>query len=163
MASAISSRRKPNRSRRNETLAPSLVNPHQRSVSSTGAVDRVNPSDVGACFQTVCGGTIKPRTRYGRKSSETHRAIPRLHDGRSNPSDAPLTSRYYAYEVSVRVDCEIYVGRYVTAFNYLPSAFTADRLIPIRLTKHVMYFDLPNDPDLRMGIVRRRPACDAKR
>jgi hypothetical protein len=81
----------------------------------------------------------------------------------SNPSDAPLTSRYYAYEVSIRVDCEIYVGRYVTAFNYLPSAFTADRLIPVRITRHVMYFDLPNDPDLRMGIVRRRPACDAKR
>jgi hypothetical protein len=83
--------------------------------------------------------------------------------GGSNPSDAPLTSRYYTYEVSIRVDCEIYVGRYVTAFNYLPSAFTADRLVPIRLTRHVMYFDFPNDPDLRMGIVRRRRACDAKR
>jgi hypothetical protein len=40
--------------------------------------------------------------------------------GGSNPSDAPLTSRYYAYDVSVRVDCRTYVGRYETPINYLP-------------------------------------------
>lgn len=79
--------------------------------------------------------------------------------GGSNPSDAPLTSRSYTYEVSVRVDCNTYVGRYETPFNYLPSAFTADQSIHLRLTKHVMYFDLPNDPDLRMGIVHRSSEC----
>jgi hypothetical protein len=83
--------------------------------------------------------------------------------GGSNPSDAPLTSRYYAYEVSVRVDCKTYVGRYETPFNYLPAAFTADQPIQVRLTKHVMYFDLPNDPDMRMGIVRRRTECGQNR
>jgi hypothetical protein len=79
--------------------------------------------------------------------------------GGSNPADAPLTTRYYTYEVSIRTDCEIYVGRYQTPLNYLPSAFTAGRPISLRLTKHVMYFDLPNDPDFRMGIVRRRRVC----
>jgi hypothetical protein len=83
--------------------------------------------------------------------------------GGSNPSDAPLTSRYYAYEVSVRVDCKTYIGRYETPFNYLPSAFTPDQPIPVRLTKHVMYFDLPNDPDMRMGIVRRKSECGTTR
>ena len=83
--------------------------------------------------------------------------------GDSNPSDAPLASRYYSYEVSVRVDCRTYVGRYQTPFNYLPSAFTPDRPIQVRVTKHLMYFDLPNDPDMRMGIVRRGSACDQKR
>ena len=88
---------------------------------------------------------------------------PEVTIGGSNPSDAPLTSRYYAYDVSVRVDCKTYVGRYETPFNYLPSAFTPDKPIQVRLTKHVMYFDLPNDPDMRMGIVRRRSECDQKR
>ena len=83
--------------------------------------------------------------------------------GGSNPSDAPLASRSYAYEVSVRVDCKIYVGRYETPFNYLPSAFTPDQPIPVRLTKHVMYFDLPNDPDMKMGIVRRKSECGTTR
>jgi hypothetical protein len=83
--------------------------------------------------------------------------------GGSNPSDAPLTSRYYAYEVSVRVNCETYVGRYETPFNYLPSEFTSSQPIQVRLTKHVLYFDLPNNPDLRMGIVRRKEGCGANR
>ena len=83
--------------------------------------------------------------------------------GGSNPSDAPLTSRYYTYEVSVRVDCETYVGRYQTPFNYLPSVFTLNQPVQVRLTKHVMYFDLPNDPDLRMGIVRRKAECGSDR
>jgi hypothetical protein len=85
----------------------------------------------------------------------------------SNPSDASLTSRYYVYEVSVRVDCKTYVGRYETPFNYLPSAFTRDRPIQLRLTKRVMYFDFPNDPDMRMGIAHRAAAsgdgCTARR
>jgi hypothetical protein len=81
--------------------------------------------------------------------------------GGSNPSDAPLTSRYYAYRVSVRVDCKTYVGWYETVLNYLPSEFTPDEPIQVRLTKHVMYFDLPYDPDLKMGIVRRKRVCSA--
>ncbi|MFZ0285533.1 MAG: hypothetical protein WAL32_09900 [Terriglobales bacterium] len=83
--------------------------------------------------------------------------------GGSNPSDAPLTSRYYAFEVAVRVACNTYVGRYETEFNYLPSAFTPNQPIRVRLTKHVMYFDLPNDPDMRMGIVRHSLDCAQNR
>lgn len=83
--------------------------------------------------------------------------------GGSNPSDATLTSRYYAYEVSVRVDCKTYVGRYETPFRYLPSEFTPSQPIEVRLTKHVMYFDLPNDPDMRMGILHRYSGCGRSR
>jgi len=83
--------------------------------------------------------------------------------GGSNPSDAPLTSRYYAFEVSVRVDCKTYVGRYETPFNYLPSVFTPNQPIQLRLTKHVMYFDLPYYPDMRMGIVHRSSDCGQNR
>jgi hypothetical protein len=79
--------------------------------------------------------------------------------GGSNPADAPLTSRYYAFLIAIRVDCETYIGRYETVLNYLPSAFTAGRSISMRLTKHVMYFDLPDNPELRIGIVRRKAAC----
>jgi hypothetical protein len=61
----------------------------------------------------------------------------------------------------VRVDCKTYVGWYETVLNYLPSEFTPDEPIQVRLTKHVMYFDLPYDPDLKMGIVRRKRVCSA--
>jgi len=83
--------------------------------------------------------------------------------GGSNPSDAPLTSRYYVFDIAVRVDCTTYVGHYQTAFNYLPSIFTRDQKIEMRLTKRVMYFDVPNYPDFRIGITRRKGTCSAKR
>lgn len=70
--------------------------------------------------------------------------------GGSNPSDAPLTSRYFAYEVSVRVDCKTYVGRHETPFNCLPSSFTPHQPIKVHLAKHV--FDLSNHPDMRIGL-----------
>lgn len=68
-------------------------------------------------------------------------------------SDAPLQTQYYAFDVSVRVGCGTYVGRYESYIDYLPSAFSANKEIPVRLTKHVMYFDVPGD--MKMGIVRR--------
>ena len=70
-------------------------------------------------------------------------------------SDAPLQSQYYAFEVSVRVGCGTYVGRYETYIDYLPSAFSPNKEIPVRLTKHVMYFDVPGERDMTMGIVHR--------
>jgi hypothetical protein len=48
-----------------------------------------------------------------------------------------------------------YVGRYETALNYLPSAFSSDQPIPVRLTEHILYFDLPNKPEMKMSIVHR--------
>lgn len=83
--------------------------------------------------------------------------------GGSNPSDAPLTSSYYTFEVSIRSGCTVYVARYLTPFNYLPSAFTDDKSVSVRLTKHVMYFDLPDNPDLRMGIIHRTDVCGTHR
>lgn len=79
--------------------------------------------------------------------------------GGSNPSDAPLPSRYYVYEVSIRVGCETYVGRYATPFHYLPSAFAPAQRLELRLTKHVMYFEIPYSAVVRMGIVRHHREC----
>jgi len=71
-------------------------------------------------------------------------------------TDAPLQTQYYAFDVSMRVGCGTYVGRYESYIDYLPSAFGANKEIPVRLTKHVMYFDVPGEPDMKMGIVRRK-------
>jgi hypothetical protein len=70
-------------------------------------------------------------------------------------SDAPLQTQYYEFDVSVRVGCGTYVGRYETYMDYLPSAFSPNEDIRVRLTKHVMYFDVPRGHDMKMGIVRR--------
>jgi len=70
-------------------------------------------------------------------------------------SDAPLQTQYYAFDVSVKVGCGTYVGRYESYIDYLPSAFSANKEIPVRLTKHVMYFDVPGERDMKMGILHR--------
>lgn len=68
-------------------------------------------------------------------------------------TDAPLQADYNAYDVSIRVGCETYVGRYETALDYLPSVFSPNKTIKVRLTKHLMYFDLAGDREMKMGIV----------
>lgn len=70
-------------------------------------------------------------------------------------SDAPLQTQYYAFDVSVKVGCGTYLGRYESYIDYLPSAFSANKEIPVRLTKHVMYFDVPGERDMKMGILHR--------
>lgn len=74
----------------------------------------------------------------------------------TTPTDAPLQSSYYAYNISVRVRCATYTGRYDTPLNYLPSAFSPHHAIDLRLTKHVMYFNVPGEQEIRMPIVQRK-------
>jgi hypothetical protein len=79
-------------------------------------------------------------------------------------TDAPLQSSYYAYEVSVRVSCGVYVGRYETAFDFLPSALSPNKTVQVRLTKHLLYFDLAGEREMKMGIVHHSddhtPPCE---
>ena len=71
-------------------------------------------------------------------------------------TDSPLKSEYFAYDVSVRVQCGIYVAHYETAFDFLPSELAADRKVDVRVANHDLYFDVPGAQDIRMAIVRRR-------
>jgi hypothetical protein len=72
-----------------------------------------------------------------------------------NPSDAPLRCQYYAYDVSVRLNCGTYVARYETPFEYFPAVFSPGRTIPVRVTKRILYFNVPDYQDMKMGIVRK--------
>jgi len=78
-----------------------------------------------------------------------------------NPADAPLQSRNYAYEIGIRLDCNVYVGLYQSAIHYLPADFAPNKTIDVRMQKHVMYVSLPyNDWDVKMGIVSLRRIKD---
>lgn len=74
-----------------------------------------------------------------------------------NPSDRPLQARSFAYEVGIRMDCNVYGGLYQSAIHYLPIYFAPDQSVDVRLRKHVMYVSLPYHAwDVELGIVRRR-------
>jgi hypothetical protein len=79
----------------------------------------------------------------------------------SNPSDAPLQSEVYSYDISIRLGCTVYRTRYDSAFDYPPSVFAPNHPIEVNLHKRVMYVSLPGDREVRMGIGSRRSLKDA--
>jgi hypothetical protein len=89
------------------------------------------------------------------------------YNGGNNPSDAPLQSEFYAYDILVRLDCGTYVAHYESPIDYLPSAFAANQAVHVRVTKHFMYFNLPLEGESKMAIGHRKKArsapCEATR
>jgi hypothetical protein len=73
----------------------------------------------------------------------------------ADPTRAPLQSHYYLYNVSVQLNCDIYVGRYESESDDLPDALSPNKHVPLRITKHVMYLDFPGD-SVKMQIVRHK-------
>jgi hypothetical protein len=78
-------------------------------------------------------------------------------DAGGTPTDAPLQSQDYAYNVGIRLNCNVYVGRYESATDYLPSVFAPNHEVDVRLQKHIMYVSLPDgDNVVKMGIVSHK-------
>ena len=74
--------------------------------------------------------------------------------GGGNPSDSPLQPEVYAHDIGLKMNCDLYVGRYQSAIDYLPSAFARDHIVDVRLQNHVLYVSLPNrDRELEMGVI----------
>jgi hypothetical protein len=81
--------------------------------------------------------------------------------GGDNPSDAPLQTRDYSYDIGIRLNCNIYVGRYQSPTRYLPSVFAPHHEVDVRLRKHIMYVSLPfSDDEVMMGIVAHKRMKD---
>jgi hypothetical protein len=73
-----------------------------------------------------------------------------------SPSDAPLLAEDYSYDIGIRLNCNIYIGRYESTTDYLPSVFSPKHSVDVRLQKHVMYVSLPeSDREVKMGITSR--------
>ena len=74
-----------------------------------------------------------------------------------SPSDAPLQAEDFSYDIGIRLNCNVYVGRYESATDFLPAAFTPNHTVDVRLDKHLMYVSLPEgDRIVKMGIVSHK-------
>jgi hypothetical protein len=112
---------------------------------------------------------VQDQTNYYQQGTilkvENHKVGFPQYSGGSNPSDAPLQSTFYAYDVSVRVDCETYVGHYESVIDYLPTPLAANQTIRVHITKHFLYFGLPLGGEMKMAIGHvknaRGPSCEA--
>jgi len=81
----------------------------------------------------------------------------------SNPSDGPLQSENYSYDIRIRVGSAVYRTRYDSVLDYLPAVFATNRPIQVNLMKHVAYVTLPDDRAVRMTVESRRNVPDTSR
>jgi hypothetical protein len=72
-----------------------------------------------------------------------------------NPTDNPLQTQYYRYDISVKVGDGLYVGRYDSAFDDLSDSLAPDHVVSIRLQKGVMSLDSQGD-SLKTTIVSHK-------
>jgi uncharacterized protein involved in exopolysaccharide biosynthesis len=103
--------------------------------------------------------TTKPEYQPATVVSVENHETPSNYAG-SNPSDAPLQSVVYSYDIGIRLGCTVYRTRYDSAFDYLPSVFAPNHAVEVNLRKRVMDVSLPGDRTLRMGIDGRRSVKD---
>jgi len=85
-------------------------------------------------------------------------ATPPVRTG-ADPVRTPLQSHYYLYNVFVRLNCNVYLGRYETELDDLPSALAQNNSVPVRLEKRLMYLDFPSDT-VKMRIVHRKVSTE---
>jgi hypothetical protein len=78
----------------------------------------------------------------------------------TNPADAPLQSKIYAYDVTVRLACETYVGHYELSSDSLPASIAENSPVPVRAGKHFLYLKLPSNQQMKMAIVSRKADSD---
>jgi hypothetical protein len=85
--------------------------------------------------------------------------------GSDNPTDAPAADpETFSYDISIRVHCGSYVGRYQSWYDYMPVELSPNHKIRVRLTRSVMYVPIPNQKELEMPIVSKhveRGPCES--
>jgi hypothetical protein len=101
----------------------------------------------------------KPAYQQATVVSVTNRESPSNYVG--NPTDAPLQPQVYSYDIGIQLDCTIYVVRYDTGLDYLPSAFSPHQTVEVSLEKHAMSVNVPGGRELRLGIASRSHVNDS--
>jgi len=123
-------------------------------------------SGVASGVLLICLPASAKQTKTKEDGYETATVVSVAKHGASNyvgdnPIDAPLQARDYSYDIGIRLNCNVYVGRYESATRYLPSVFAPNHEVDVRLHKPVMYFSLPfSDAETMMGIVRHKRVKD---
>ena len=79
---------------------------------------------------------------------------------RRNPTDAPVARGEKDYDISMRANCSVYVGRYESETDDLPGGFAVGQSLDVSPGKHVLYVKTPGSRDTRMALIRRYAATD---
>jgi len=69
---------------------------------------------------------------------------------------APVESwKKSGFHFAPSLDCQVYVGLYQSAIDYLPGAIAPDQSVEVSVEKHVMRMRVPGDREITLEITRR--------
>src|SRR5208282_6894105 len=63
------------------------------------------------------------------------------------------TASEFYYDIGVRMNCMLYVGRYKSASNFVPSPIAPNNRVDVRVEKDWMYVFLPPDREVEMRLM----------
>ena len=113
-----------------------------------------------ALLVLMCGGLLtgafasaKQPYQLATVVSLANHETPSVYVG--NPTDAPVQSEIYSYDIGIELNCTVYTVRYETGLDYLPSVFSPNQKVEVSLEKHVMNVNLPGAREVRLSIGRR--------
>jgi hypothetical protein len=69
-------------------------------------------------------------------------------------TDAAVPASESDATVSFRLSCTVYVGRYKSAIEYLPSVFEAGHSVEVSIGKPFMYVNIPGNGEVKLRVVR---------
>ncbi len=76
-------------------------------------------------------------------------------------TSAPARASEYDYDISIQLDCSVYVARFQSPVDYLPSAFKPHQAIEVSIGKHRVYAKDAVEGEIRMAIVRHYDASES--
>jgi hypothetical protein len=83
---------------------------------------------------------------------------------RTRRSDTPPPPTEFDFDITFRVNCLEYVGRYATAIDFLPGTVEVNKLVDISIRKHVLYMKTRDGNEVKMEILEQSKLagpCDA--
>ena len=88
-------------------------------------------------------------------SVENHDPATTLH---RKVTDAPDALTEFDANVSIRLNCVVYLGRYKSAIDYMPTVFALDQPVEVSPQKNFLFVKVPGNGDVKLRIVRHDPA-----
>ncbi len=113
-----------------------------------------------SCGLMFASAGVKPQYQSGTILSVHDYEAP-SNTGFENPTDAPLQTQAYIYDIGIQLGCNVYGLRYPSAIDYLPSVFSPDHTVSVLPQKHFMYVTLPGGREVNLEIHSNRKLKNA--
>jgi hypothetical protein len=100
---------------------------------------------LGVCAPYATASTPQYQKAVVLRVDESTPTLP----NRRRLADSPSPPTVYDFEVSLRVNCVVYVGLYQSVIDFLPSAIATDQSVDVRIEKHLMHIKVAGGREIK--------------